>query len=265
MQDTVAKRNQETYEAPDIVEYYAQLKLLQPAEVAICDRLKDRLPGMKMLDLGIGGGRTTQHFAPLVAEYTGIDYSERMIAACRKKFDSSSPTIALEVGDARNLEQFASDSFDFVLFSFNGIDYVIDSDRLKILQEIHRVSKPGAYFYFSSHNLQGIAKEFAWRKQLALNPLETYTNLVMAGLLRFFNPGTTRDRLKNSDHLMIRDEPHNFRLWNYYIRPEAQIAQLLQAGFADIEVYSWRTGRVLEASDRAANLDLWLYYFCKVR
>ena len=261
---STSAKNRETYEASAIVRHYARLKLLQPAEAVICDRLKDRLPNMKMLDLGIGGGRTTQHFAPLVAEYTGIDYSERMIAACREKFANASPMLTLEVGDARNLEQFANASFDFILFSFNGIDYVANGDRLKILQEVHRVGKPGAYFAFSSHNLQGIAAEFDWRKQLSPNPLDTYTNLVMAGLLRYFNPGITRELLETSNYLIIRDEPHNFRLWNYYIRPEIQIEQLLQAGFDDIEVYSWRTGKILNASERTTNADMWLYYSCVI-
>lgn len=219
---------------------------------------------MKMLDLGIGGGRTTEHFAPLVDDYTGIDYSEQMILACQERFANASQVMTLEVGDARNLEPFPSDSFDFVLFSFNGIDYVSHGDRLKILQEVRRVGKPGSYFFFSSHNLQGIAEAFDFKKQLSLNPLKAYTNLVMSGLLKLFNPKVTSDRLKNSDYLIIRDEPHNFRLWNYYVRPAVQIEQLHQAGFDEIEVYSWRTGQILDANDRATNMDMWLYYLCVI-
>ena len=219
---------------------------------------------MKMLDLGIGGGRTTEHFAPLVDDYTGIDYSEQMILACQERFANASQAMTLEVGDARNLEPFPSNSFDFVLFSFNGIDYVSHGDRLKILQEVRRVGKPGSYFFFSSHNLQGIAEEFDFKKQLSLNPLKAYTNLVMSGLLKLFNPKVTSDRLKNSDYLIIRDEPHNFRLWNYYVRPAVQIEQLQQAGFDEIEVYSWRTGQILDANDRATNMDMWLYYLCVI-
>ena len=56
-------KNQETYQASRIVWYYTQLSMLQPAEKTIIDLLKERLPTMKMLDLGIGGGRTTQHFS----------------------------------------------------------------------------------------------------------------------------------------------------------------------------------------------------------
>jgi ubiquinone/menaquinone biosynthesis C-methylase UbiE len=41
---------------------------------------------MKMLDIGVGRGRTTMHFAQAAEEYWAIDYSEEMIAACRERF-----------------------------------------------------------------------------------------------------------------------------------------------------------------------------------
>lgn len=264
MSDATNQKNQETYRAPDIVRYYAQLQRLQPAEAAIRDRLRLQLPHLKMLDLGIGGGRTTQHFAPLVGEYIGIDYSAEMIAACQQRFAGALDAMTLAVGDARNLERFADRSFDFVLFSFNGIDYVTHDDRLQILREIRRVGKPGGYFCFSSHNLQGIVGEFDFGRQISWNPLKTYTNLVMSGLLRLFNPAVTRDRLVNSSHLLIRDEPHNFRLWNYYIRPTVQLAQL-KAGFDNVEVFSWQGKSALHAGELATNADMWLYYFCRIR
>jgi len=55
-----------------------------------------------------------------VGEYIGVDYSAEMIAACCQKF----PDLVWQVADARNLEQFADNYFDFILFSFNGIDYI---------------------------------------------------------------------------------------------------------------------------------------------
>jgi ubiquinone/menaquinone biosynthesis C-methylase UbiE len=41
---------------------------------------------MKMLDIGVGRGRTTMHFAQAAEEYWAIDYSEETIAACRERF-----------------------------------------------------------------------------------------------------------------------------------------------------------------------------------
>jgi len=71
----IKDKNQQTYRDPSIVGYYAQLTALQPAEKTILTLLQERLSTMKMLDLGVGAGRTTKYFAPLVGEYIGVDYS----------------------------------------------------------------------------------------------------------------------------------------------------------------------------------------------
>jgi ubiquinone/menaquinone biosynthesis C-methylase UbiE len=258
-------KNKETYTTSSIVSHYAQLNLLQPAEKTILDLFKARLSTMKMLDIGIGGGRTTQHFSPLVEEYTGIDYSAKMIAACQQRFSNLPQTLSLEVGDARSMEQLADNSFDFILFSFNGIDSVSHSDRLQILQEVHRVGKSGSYFFFSSHNIQGIAEAFNCKTKISLNPLKTYVNLVMFGLLKLFNASITRAQLETASHLVIKDESHNFRLQTYYIRPQEQIKQLASK-FNDVEVYSWRSGlKIAEPSDISTNADMWLYYLCVIQ
>ncbi len=257
-------KNHQTYTTSSIVWHYTQLSKLQPAEKTILDRFQDQLPTMKMLDIGIGGGRTTQHFAPLAGEYTGIDYSAAMITACQQRFANSAIPMGLEVADARDMQMFADDSFDFILFSFNGIDYVSPSDRLQILQEINRVGKPGGYFFFSSHNLQGIIPEFSYKNKLSLNPLKSYVNLVMLGLLKLCNLAITHEQLRDADYLVIKDESHNFRLQTYYIRPQAQIKQLA-IDFHNIEVYSWKSGLIV--SDRhelSINSDQWLCYLCVI-
>ncbi len=257
-------KNKETYTASNIVWHYAQLSQLQPAEKTILNLLKNQLSTMKMLDIGIGGGRTTHHFSPLVGEYTGIDYSAEMIAACQQRFSKSSQPMSLAVADARSMKQFADNTFDFILFSFNGIDYVSHRDRLQVLNEIRRVGKTGCYFFFSSHNLQGIAEEFDCKTKISLNPLKTYVNFVMLALLRLFNASITRDQLLTADYLIIKDETHNFRLQTYYIRPKEQVKQLA-SNFNAIEIYAWKSGlKISDLSHLAVNSDLWLYYFCVI-
>ncbi|MEM9451569.1 MAG: class I SAM-dependent methyltransferase [Cyanobacteria bacterium P01_E01_bin.6] len=260
----MSNENQATYSSPNIVGHYTELKRLQPAEEAILERIHQKLSSMKMLDLGVGGGRTTKHFAPLVKEYVGIDYSAQMIEACEQRFPKISSITSLAVGDARNLSQFPDDTFDFMLFSFNGIDSVTHEDRQQILREVQRVGKKDSYFLFSSHNLQGAAREFDYKKHIGCNPLQTYVNLVMFGLLRLCNRSVTRHQLNTSPHLMIRDESHNFRLKHYYIRPEAQKKQLAPY-FHDIEVYPWNSkDQISGSTELSTNADMWLYYFCIV-
>lgn len=258
-------KNYYTYKSNNIVEYYKKLSQLQLAEQTLITLLKDRLSTFKMLDMGIGGGRTTQYFAPLVKEYIGIDYSAEMIMACQQRLINLSNSILLEVCDARNMHQFTNDSFDFILFSFNGIDYVNHQDRLKIIAEIKRVGKPGCYVLFSSHNLQSMARQFNYKTHISFNPFTSYINLVMFGFLKLFNPGVTFQHLQTTDYLILRDESHNFRLQTYYIRPEAQIKQL-EESFDRIEIYSWKTGKkIVDKNDSALNSDLWLYYLCRVK
>ncbi len=253
--------NQTTYQAADVVRYYAHLQQLQPAEATILGLLESKLATMTMLDIGVGAGRTTRHFADRVASYRGVDYSADMIAACQKRF----PKTDFAVSDARDLSAVTDDSCDFVLFSYNGIDTVAPDDRLKVLAEVQRVGRSGGYFCFSSHHLTAFERDFDLRRQLSWHPGKTYVNLVMSGLLNVVNYPIGHKQLKLLNHAVLRDESHNFRLKQYYIRSAAQVAQLLQAGFQDVQVYSWKSGvELVTAVERSACTDLWLYYLCRI-
>ncbi|NEP57098.1 MAG: class I SAM-dependent methyltransferase [Symploca sp. SIO2G7] len=256
-------RNKTTYTAASIVNHYARLDWLQPAEVAILEKLRSQLANMKMLDMGVGGGRTTLYFAPLVKQYVGIDYSPKMIAACQQRFKDSEYPISFEICDARDLSQFGDNSFDFILFSYNGIDSVSHTDRLKIFAEVKRVGKPGCYFFFSSHNLQTLEKGLTWQKQLSINPFEIYLNLVSLGLFWLFNRSINRRKVANSDYLIVRDESHMFGLDTYYIRAAQQLKYLSQ-DFSNVEIYPWKSKeRVLEMDAPIMETELWLYYLCQ--
>ena len=39
-----------------------------------------------MLDIGVGGGRTTYYFKDLVKKYKGIDIAPKFIESCKNKF-----------------------------------------------------------------------------------------------------------------------------------------------------------------------------------
>ena len=254
-------RNQQTYETASIVNYYTQLNALQPAEQMMLDRWSEHLPRFRMLDIGVGAGRTTKHFQPRVADYVGIDVSAEMIDACRNRFPQLTAS-TFQVCDARDLSVFEDDSFDFILFSFNGIDYVSHDGRLRILAEVHRVGVSGAIFYFSSHNLQGFDRAFDFKSQWSFNPIATYTNLVMLAILRVLNQPLSPKQIKGLDYAIVKDESHNFSLETYYIRPQEQLNQLRE-NFTDIQVYSWRNDvELMTEFDRTNNTDQWLYYSC---
>ena len=140
--------NRDTYESEDVVKTYARHFYLKKPEETILNNLRSGLPNMRMLDIGIGAGRTTHYFAHLTKEYVGIDYSENMIKMCRGKFPNHPKKISFEVCDARSLKFFEDRYFDFVLFSLNGLDYSNHEDRLRALREIRRSTKKGGVLLF---------------------------------------------------------------------------------------------------------------------
>jgi SAM-dependent methyltransferase len=144
--------NREKYNDPEIVALYEKAAGLQPCEEAIFERwLK---PGMVILDIGVGGGRTAPHLAQIAGRYVGVDYSQTMVYACRRRF----PNLDFRHGDATDLNHFSDGEFDAVVFSFNGIDVIrTDEGRASCLREIARLLKTDGYFIFSSHNAKMLA------------------------------------------------------------------------------------------------------------
>jgi SAM-dependent methyltransferase len=227
-----ADPNQAIYEQPAITRQYASVAQLTAAEAAILDRYREDYVGRTVLDLGVGGGRTTPWLAPLAASYTGLDYSRRMIEACRVRF----PQWRFQVGDARDLSEFADKTIDFVLFSFNGIDYVDHAGRMRILHETGRVLKPQGVVAFSSHNLESLnGKDFA-RNIFTVDRISSPVRAVKAAArvgLRLFNYArNARAQVRTQDYAILVDPAHDFVLRTYYIRPAAQQRQLAEAGFS---------------------------------
>jgi len=152
------------YNAPEVTAHYAALNYLTPCERLLFDAYLR--PGMAILDLGVGGGRTTPYLSSMAGRYVGVDYAPEMIARCRKKFS----LLEFEVANATDLSTFASSSFDAVVMAFNGMDYVIPDDaRWRALREIHRVLRPAGVLIFSSHNPRSIFVRASWNAQRVAN------------------------------------------------------------------------------------------------
>jgi ubiquinone/menaquinone biosynthesis C-methylase UbiE len=104
--------------------------------------------GGRILDIGVGGGRTAALIAKEAGDYVGIDYTPEMVTLARSNY----PGLRFEHMDARDLSAFESGSFDLVVFSYNGIDSVDADGRKSVLREVSRVLKAGGTFAFSTFN-----------------------------------------------------------------------------------------------------------------
>lgn len=247
------------YERDDIVRFWADQKELQLPEVTILNILKAELRQMKMLDIGVGGGRTTLHFAKLVKEYIGIDFSNKMIEICRKKYATFGNNVRFEVCDARCMDIFPDNFFDFVLFVFNGIDHVHHDDRLRIFKEIKRVCKDGSIFCFSAHNILSVKKLFSF--SIYKDIINTLKGSVKFILFKILNERC--DKIVQRKYALVSEYYRWFRLKMYYINPDYQIRQLNENGFSNVRVFSLEDGNEI-VSGLSAREDFWLYYLCNV-
>jgi ubiquinone/menaquinone biosynthesis C-methylase UbiE len=149
--------NLQIYNTPNVASHYASLDYLTPCERFLFDSYLR--PGMDILDLGVGGGRTTPYLAKIASRYAGVDYSEQMIQRCRVKF----PELEFLVTDVSDLSTFPDASFDAIVFAFNGLDYVLPQEkRWQCIQECGRMLRAEGVLIFSSHNPRAILVRPGW-------------------------------------------------------------------------------------------------------
>lgn len=156
-----------------------------PGEEQAFSALLPLPPGTRILDIGIGGGRTTSFLQDAGASYEGIDVTPAMVGDARKRF----PGADLHVGDARHLEELPSASYELVVFSLNGIDCLDHDDRETFLRECVRLLAPGGVLQFSTHNLEGpsFSERPSWqdaRERLAKPGLASKVEAVVGAVPR---------------------------------------------------------------------------------
>lgn len=241
--------NQNAYSDPAVVGCYAGPGArLFTSEKVILARIANDVRGRRILDLGVGGGRTTPHLLALTTDYLGVDYSPELIAACQAKF----PGVPFQQGDARALDVLGEGRFDLVFFSFNGIDHVGHAERQQILAQVSHVLKPGGLLWFSSHNLRVRPPKpwhpaaYSWGK----NPQTILRNLCEAAVGTRNYLARAAYQTDEPGRAILVDSAHRFQLVLYFVDPAEQVRQLAAQGFADIRVLDhWGEERASEASE----------------
>lgn len=270
--------NRRFYERRAAVKEWTAKRDLEPPERSLLDSVAPELGTMRMLDIGVGGGRTTLHFAPLVREYLAVDYSRPLIEACKARFGGARG-LNFHHADARSMPMFADASFDLVLFSVNGIDCLDHAGRMAALTEIARVCRPGGLLFVSSHNLDAVKRALSLGAQVrelwatrtpARFPLALAKRMHRHLLVRVVNPP--------ADSLAARDWAWLSRGWpprspcgTYHLGASEARRQLDAVGFALEKIFlpSGAEGPTdPEAGyEQCSGLtgELWLNYLCRKR
>lgn len=246
--------NKTTYARADVLEYFQSIEALFEAERVLFEKMLPVIKDSKILDIGIGGGRTTKHLLQISSDYTGVDYVPEFAEETAKKF----PDANILCGDARDMKEFEDEAFDFILFSYNGIDSVSHEDRLKILKETYRVLKKGGIFMFSSHNRDyENFNKLPWQRKIEFDlKFFKFFLYCLYHLPNHFK--MKKHEIFTDDYAIVNDGDHRYSLLLYYISIERQIKQLEEIGFYDIEPYDMQGN--LTNGDTSSH---WIYYLAK--
>lgn len=254
--------NRPTWARRDTVRQYERLHgYTDPGERAAIDFVMDRVRGQRVLDMGVGAGRTTGLLLQLTQDYVGIDYTREMVEACRRRH----PSVRVEQMDARDLSAFRDGEFSLVMFSFNGIDSVSPQDRMSVLREAHRVLEPGGTFLFSAHNNDGPGRHehpqvhvpFTWNPiKLGWRGFKSISALPRALMnhRRFKTMNET-----HADWSVVNAGAHDFGIVVVYTTLAEQKRQIREAGFECEAVFDNVAGT--RVADDADTHDMWWFHY----
>ncbi len=255
------EKNQATFEAENVVSFYENYHGLQKPEAFVLKIFEDKLANFSVLDIGVGTGRTTPFFGFKTKEYIGVDYADNMISKCKAIFADKGDHLKFEVADARQMEQYQDESFDLILFAFNGLDYIPPHERSKTIKEIRRVLKKGGHFCFSTHNLQSVPSMFEETYGYPKNLLKL-RKVMRAIKFRLHNE--SYKSLITKKWALVNDGEHGYGLKTYYVRPLEQVKELEKHNFKDIQIIDVIDGKVLKEQGSILEAkDIWLYYLCE--
>jgi len=218
-----------------------------------------------VLDIGIGGGRTTGLLGPNARSYVGVDVSAEMVSLAQRRF----PRAELRVGDARELSGLADDRFDLVVFSFNGLDALDHADRSLALKAMARVVAPQGRVLFSSLNLDGVSfDERPWRLAGGLRSPRGRYHLGFAAR----HPGSVVRSVQNYRRTRHEAEDgrgwgrrplraHEFRFVVHFATLEETVAEARAAGLEVVAAYA-DDGTALDPAGVRTTAD-YVHFVCR--
>lgn len=132
---------------------FATLEAFTPARFdyfhdVLTNRLRMDLAGLRVLDIGCGGGLLAEHFGRAGCRVTGVDPSGPSLEAAARHAGESGLKIEYLQGAAEHLP-FPDGDFDLV-YCCDTLEHVTDTDRA--ISEAARVLRPGGHYLYDTIN-----------------------------------------------------------------------------------------------------------------
>ena len=259
----MSRQDDASWGAPDVVASFASDGHSDAGEAAALDAVGEWGRG-DVLDLGVGGGRTTGLLRPRARSYVGLDPAPQMLDLARRRF----PGADLREGDAVGLAGLPDQAFDLVVFSYNGLDSLDHARREIALASMARVTRPGGRVLFSSLNLEGASYDEhpLWVAGGSLSPRVRYH---LARAVR--HPGTVRRSVRNYRRTRLEavDGPgwgmrplraHEFRFVVHFATMAQTVAEARASGLHVVAAFA-DDGRSLDPDAGHTDAD-YVHYLC---
>ncbi|KNB54280.1 hypothetical protein AC230_05465 [Streptomyces caatingaensis] len=175
----------------------APLRALNEPRFAYFDRyVEGGWAGRRVLDVGCGGGFTTEYLAARGAKVSGVDVSLALASAARTHAAASSLDIGYAVGAGEQLPY--ADGVFSVVTCLDVLEHVPSPGE--VVREVHRVLAPGGMFLFDTINRTWLSRA-----------------VMIWGLER-----------------VLRAIPRGTHDWHDFITPGEMTAYLAAAGFTPV-------------------------------
>ena len=261
MRSGIDQINRRSFASAGAMAYFRGLHgWLDSGEQALIEAALEGMTAPRVLDIGIGAGRTIPLLKPHAASYVGIDMLPPLVEVARSRFDAD-----IRLMDARAMA-FPDAAFDIVTFSYNGIDAVSFDDRHTVLDEVARVLAPGGVFAFSSLNRDGPDYREPYRptlpragRRLAVEIARSVAKSTL-GLFNYIRNG--RHAVESEEMAIAVSSAHNYGVPAVFISVPRQAAQLEAHGMELVRAFGNTDGAELDIGQPALR-PIWTHYLAR--
>jgi SAM-dependent methyltransferase len=186
--------------------------------------------GSRILDAPCGHGRLARRLALAGMEVTGVDLTPAYLELARRETDPIPAFVTYVEGDVRRLP--VDGPFDAVVCWLNSFGYYDDADCHVVLEEFHRVLRPGGRVAIDTMHHDGGVRHFTPAPDAVVVRRGDDTMVELST----FDPLTGRMVVERTVHRAgaVRHSPYFVRLPT----PPEWVVWLQAAGFCDVRFFA---------------------------